>query len=471
MRFLRALAAVIPLALATAPVALRAQVPVWSLREELRIGQGAFLDDLPEIISFVTGRDGHGYALSTAAELLIFHPRGRLLRRMPTIVPDAADREVDERARRLLEMAIAQIPPDAQGNAERALGRRRIRRSYDPMALGWVGDTLWLSRFGVTRLGLFNRNGDSIGTLPYAMDLGGPLANAPRALLPDRSLLWSITESPAERWPPEGVFPPPPGRYRMPVFPGAPSTSGTPGTQPVPGSPGPAATPEPPPAQRFLLRATLGGQVVQGMEMFTQSRRSTMVANPHGVTARIPIPFQDDPLFAVTPDGSEIVFVERYHAQRPGQASYMVARFDGRTGKRTARAYPYTPVPVTPATGDSIIRRLLGDPGSPVSRQFLEGFESPAAARGAILRALDVTKYHAPITDLVAGADRTVWLREHGTGAWLVLDRDGNAIGRVTLPPGTRLLHADRGSVWALLEDAPPGAPARTLVRHRVVKP
>ena len=470
MRRVRTPAIGILLTLGATPLASSAQAPAWSLREELRIGRGAFIDELPEITSFMTGPDGRAYALSRSVEILIFDRTGRLLRRVPTVGPDEATRDLPQRGREVIETGAGESSREGQGNGASRPGRTRFRTSYDPLAMGWVGDTLWISRFGVTHLGLFDRDGDSIGSLPFAMDIDGEVGNAPRALLPDRSLLWSITEARGEHWPPAEPIPPPSERYQMPVIPAPQATPTVPGLEPMPVIPGPPFPRDDPPARRFLLRATPGGKVLQGLEIFTPSRKSAVVTNPYGVTARIPIPFQDDPLIAVTPDGSEIVFVERYHAQRPERASYVVARFDGRTGKRTARAYPYAPSPVTAATGDSIVRGLLDSIASPISRRFLEGFSSRAAARAAVLRPLDVTKYLAPITDVVAGADRTVWLREQGTGAWLVIGRDGDVLGRVTLPAGARLLQGDRDSAWALLGDGPAKTASRTLVRYRLVK-
>jgi len=147
-----------------------------------------------------------------------------------------------------------------------------------------------------------------------------------------------------------------------------------------------------------------------------------------------------------------------------------VARYDGRTGKRTARPYPYTPQPLTQAASDSIANHLLDSIPNPFGRGFLEGFESRSAARAAMLRPLDITEFHSPVTEVVAGADRTVWLREQASGRWVVLGRDGEVLGRVALPRGARLLHADAGSVWLMLPDRPGVPGSRTLIRCRVVK-
>ena len=447
------IAAAAVLALAAAPIASRAQVPTLSVREELRIGKGAFTDELPEISSLVTGTDGRAYALSRSVEILIFDRRGRLLRRVPTISRDQPDGGLSDRARNLLDRVTGRIPAESAGNRTLSTGALRFSIAYDPLAMGWVGDTLWISRSGVTHVGLFDRNGDSTGALAFAIDIEGQRANTPRALLPDRSLLWSITQSQGEGWLGDRPIPRPPEMYRMPVIPGPP-----------------VAHDDAPP-QGFLLRATPAGKVVQGLEIFTPPRRSAPVVNPRGVTAWIPSPFQDHPLIAVTPDGSEIVFVERYGARRPEQGRYVVVRFDGRTGRRTARAYPYVPIPVTPATRDSIVRRLTDGSESSLSPHFLAGFGSPAEARAAIERPLAGAEYHSPITDVIAGADRTVWLREHGTGAWLVLGHEGDVIGRVTLPRGARLLHANRDAAWALVTEGPAQTPIRTLVRYRVGTP
>ena len=48
--------------------AAHAQAAAWTVREELRLGNGAFIDDLPAISRLVTGPDGRVYALSWAAD-------------------------------------------------------------------------------------------------------------------------------------------------------------------------------------------------------------------------------------------------------------------------------------------------------------------------------------------------------------------------------------------------------------------
>jgi hypothetical protein len=114
---------------------------------------------------------------------------------------------------------------------------------------------------------------------------------------------------------------------------------------------------------------------------------------------------------------------------------------------------------------------MVDSADSPLQRSFLNGFPSTTTARHTIRAALDVPAFHAPVTEVLAGADRTVWLREHGTGKWIVLARDGNVLGRIALPSGARLLHGDRETAWAVLEPTRGRAGSRALVRYRLEAP
>jgi hypothetical protein len=440
------------LALIATPVAARGQASAWTLREELRLGNGASIDGLPPIARLVTNRDGHAYALSNSGEVIVFDRAGRVLRRVQTITREQNEKELRELAIERMERLRQELPEGARIQGPITVRSGPPQVTVVDIRMGWVGDTLWLSRFGMRHVALFNASVSGIGTIPFTPEIDGRPANHPLALLADRSLLRTITSQESTTWPPDRVIRPPYGTYQMPVIPAPPLPRDE---QPLHG---------------FLLRSAPDGRVLQGLEIFIQPRKPVVIENPYGVTATIPIPFQDHPLIAVTPDGSEIIFVERYRAQRPDQATYSVARFDARTGKRTARPYAYKPVPLTPATGDSLVSRLIDSTRSPITPQFLDGFRSPAAARAAILEDLDIGEYQTPIADVIAGADRSVWLREHVTGSWIVLGRNGDMLGRVTLPSDVRLLHADADTVWGLSERGAGSSVSRALIRYRLVK-
>jgi hypothetical protein len=437
-----AMAFITTLALVEPRASVRAQVPEWTVREELRLGDGTgSVGRLPPISRLIPGRDGSVYALAPSGELLVIGPRGASVRRTRTLVEALTPSGVRERAD-----SFARRPAFPRQGA-----------SADVLAgglfAGRTGDTLWVTGRGMRKVVLLAPTGDPIGAIPYDSTVAGGPADPPLALLADGSLLRTIISRERPSWPPPRTMPPPPpGTYRMPVIPGPPVAE--------------ADAPD----QGFLVRVAPDGNVIQGLEIFAVGRKEVTLRNRYGEAARVPVPFADDPLIAVTPDGSEVVFVERYRASRPGSASYSVARFDVTTGKRMARHYEYTPAPMTMSTVDSVLARMVDSADSPLPRSFIDGFSSSTAARNAIRTALDVPAYHAPITEIVAGADRTVWLREHATGNWIVLARNGSARGRVALPSGARLLFGDGETAWAVIEPAHGRAGSRVLVRYRFVK-
>jgi hypothetical protein len=234
--------------------------------------------------------------------------------------------------------------------------------------------------------------------------------------------------------------------------------------------PGPALPGANMPAQELLVRTRPDGTVLQGLEIYVAARPPIVIQGPYG-SARFPYPFQDNPLIGVSPDGREVVFVERYGATRPGPARYSIARFDVVTGKRSARFHEYTPFPITPRAIDSLLTRLVDSATTAARGAFSYAFPSPGEAKAALRAALDPPAFHIPVTDMLVGADRTVWLAERLTGRWLAHTPDGGIAGRVALPPGARLVYADRDTIW-VANVAPGGRTgARVLVRYRIVKP
>jgi hypothetical protein len=380
----------------------------WTLREELRVGDAAGpADDLSGVSAAVAGRDGMLYVAAGSGEIVIFDRRGSAVRRLP----------------------------------------------IGAASLGWIGDTLWTIRPTAQHVTLLGARGAPIGRISFALDVEGSLADLPIALLADRSLLRTIT--PRSRLEMPTLPPPkPPAQYRMPVIP-----------------PGPAMPDADPPGRGFLVRTSSEGKVLQGLEIFTADRTEVTVRDQYGDIIRAPYPFHEQPLIAVTPDGAEIVFVERYQATRPDRATYTIARFDIATRKRTVSRHEYVPTPMSETMVDSLLGALVDSAVAPRSASLYGGFTSPAAARAAIRAAVEVPAWHVPVTDILAAADRGVWLRERATRRWIIHARDGRAPAGVTLPPGERPVFADADVVWTVapLRGGPAGAQA--LVRYRIVRP
>ena len=420
----------------------------------MRIGAGAGIDRLPRVSRVVAAPDRSVHVLTVTDELIAFDRSGRLVGR---------HRVITEERRRAIssaeEMAVIERMREDRLRAPRGPGRYEMRGGpYGAMApdksrtLGWIGDSLWVATRGTGTVALFRPDGRAIREIPYTPSLEGSPASVPLGLLADGSLLRTISWRDASPRARERSMPPPPETFRMPVIPVPPHGD------------------EDDAGRGFLLRASADGEVLQGLEIFAEPRLPVLIRNPYGSAVQLDVPFRDHPLIAVTPDGAEVIFLERYRATRPGSASYSIARFDVTARRRSARHYPYVPRPVSRATIDSVLTLIMDGPGSPVTDRFVYGFPSVAAATAVIEAALEIPAYHPPVTDLVAGADHTVWLREHASSPWTVLDRAGAVIGTVALPSGVRLVHADAESAWGVIDPPLVSDSSAVLVRYRLVK-
>ena len=420
-----------------------AQPADWTLREELRMGGNAgSADDIPLATRVLVGRDGEVYVLSPLGGVTVFDRSGRVIRRVR--IPDS-----------LVVASLREEAVSALGRARDGLSPAEEAAAVRPQiwsAMGWLGDTLWIIDRSTPRVVLSGPRGDSVGAIPISRDVEGGRAAAVVAVLADRSLLRRLVpENPT----PGAPLPPPsapPDRYRMPII------------------PGPSTPDDGQPLQGFLVRTAPDGRILQGLEVFVEPRPPIVVRGPYG-SARIPYPFQDRPLIGGTADGREVVFVERYAATRPGPARYSIARFDVETGKRSARFHEYTPAPVTERTIDSLLTRFVDFARSGEPRRFAQLLPTVEAAKASLRAALDLPAFHTPVTGMVVGEDRTVWLREWATGRWVAHTPDGRTPGRVALPAATGLVHADGDVIWAVRNIPGQGPGAQVLVRYRIVRP
>ena len=415
--------------------------PDWTLREDLRLsGRPGSADVVGDLAQIAVGRDGNVHVLAPRSGITVFDPGGAIVRRVriPSGVIAAGLRE----------------------RAESALSQRRDDISPTPeleplslwSAMGWLSDTLWVVDRVTRRVELLGPQGTAVGAIPFTASVEGDRPGAVLAVLADRSLLRAmpmLAPAPRQATRPRSA---PPDRYRMPIVP-------------------PPARPEAThPSQAFLIRTAPDGAILQGLEIVVEPRPPMVVESPYDSTSFV-YPFQDNPLIGVSADGREVVVVERYGAARPGPARYSIARFDVATGKRSARFHEYTPAPITPGTIDSLLSRLVDSAEEGEHRRFAYAFQSRAQAKAAIRAALDAPAFHAPVEAMVVGADRTVWLRERATGRWLAHTPDGRIAGRVSPPPGSRLVYADRSTIWVVASPSGARPASRSLIRYRIVRP
>ncbi len=385
--------------------------PEWRLREELRFGDDPGADDdLAAVRGLVVAPSSTVYALGDGA-IKVFRAgtRPRTLN-----LPGAA----------------------AAGGA-------------GPVRIGAIGDDLWVLQ-PPRLLTVIDTAGRVVRRISYPGDPATGPGVARELLLGDSTFISLLADGSFLRTmapPGEDGGPPPVRMYVLPL-PVAPDTSVR--------------------ATALLVRAAEDGEVIQGLEVLTSPWSDARVPSPFGDVAVVRQPFQDHPLVATSPDGREVVVVDRYAARRPGRATYAVIRFHGAGWKRTVGRFQYDPAPIHPAEVDSAATRVLDGPFPLGSSRFAAGFPSRAAALAAVRAVIRPADWHAPVTDVIVGTDRTVWLRDHGTGRWVAHGPGGLVLGAVTLPYGARLVYASERTLWVVtaLPGGPPGR--KVLVRYRV---
>lgn len=234
-----------------------------------------------------------------------------------------------------------------------------------------------------------------------------------------------------------------------------PGTAGV-GPRP-PGSPGVVRWAERTP----LLHLDRAGAVVD--TVVWEEHHGFVLHLPHtGDTLRVPLPFEDHPLFAVMPDGSGVVVVER-PVSRDTAAAYTAALVE--PGRDTVWAHSFTYRPR--AMDDQSVRRLVEGSLAPL---MAEGADSAVVSEAVeALRAVNrVPASWSPVSRVVGAQDGMVWIGREEAGdstTWEVLDSRGRLAGWVELPRGWEILAARADLVVVRDPDAPD---PRALVVHRL---
>ena len=397
----------------------------WTLREELRLGvEPGPADDLAGLRGIAVSPTGTVYAFGVG-DLVVFGPDRRATRRP----------------------SVSTIP---------------LRGG--PGGFGWWRDSLWAYDARGSFIALLNARGDVVRKLPYVGEpwdspadsehrSGEPTAlrRSRRALLGDTTFLALLADGSVLR--------------TMPL----PDASDTLPRATMRIIPGPARVDTSTRVTTLLVRAALTGEVLRGLEMLAGPWSDARVPSPYGHVARVAQPFQDHQLVATTPDGSEVIVVERFAPLRPGLATYAIARFHAVTGRRWSHRFQYDPTPVTETDVEVALSRMLDSARGAVPPQFVHGFPSRVAAASALRSVIRRPAYHSPFTDIVVGADRSVWLLEHATGRWVAHTADGRVAGSIALPARGRPVHADSGVLWTVAPATEPGR-GQVLIRHRIIE-
>jgi hypothetical protein len=354
-------------------------LPEWALHEELRIGS---VDDPDQ-------------ALTSIGQVMV-GPDGRVYVSQPQ---DAMVRVFDRTG-----AAAGVIGTRGQGPGEfRSMA-----------AMGFLGDTLWVSDRGARRVSRFAADGTFLTsatwlTPSWQADGTMFMASPPQVILPDGSALAV------------------PGRM---VTVG--STSG--GMQAVE----PALVRSAP-----VVRMDTTGQITDTV-LWQRRRAGSTIFTFQGQQLAFQLPLNDAPLVAVAPDGTGAVEVERELPPDPDGPVFTTRRITPDGDTAFARAYPYTPVPMR----DEHVRRLAED----LSERYNRAGPGPSAAQieGAWRSAGFVPESLPPVTEMAVAQDGTIWLRREEPppgepAVWEILDGTGAPIGTVRLPAGQRVATAADG--------------------------
>lgn len=306
----------------------------------------------------------------------------------------------------LADLAIHEFMPGGQlrrtfGRPGSGPGEFRSIGNY-----GLLGDTLWVSDYILSRITLFvdGRVAGTIVPTPAAASAGW---SNPLALLPGRTAVM------------------------LPAISGAALRDGS-------------AT------FRTVLRGSLAAATIDTL-LRVPARNSVFALPVGGGTRYFPQPFNDDPVFAASPDGDWLLSVTPSDAGSTTTLEIQMRDATGRQRYRTSMSIAGEPV--SSRSVDSVIAAI---------RQ--RAADAPA---DVVRRALRIPRMHPVIRGaLVSGeGEALLRLRTPGGGeTWNLLSATGAPIALLDVPAGAEVIGIDRGVVWALVRDADD---VPSIVRYR----
>ncbi len=368
-------------------VDLAGSAPRWTIAEDLRIPSEGDRYLLTEVFDLQVGQHG------------------------VIIIGDAQER-------RLLAF-------DSAGPFQRSLGKRGYGPGefQSPKAMGWLGDTLWVTDEAQLRVSHFDLERGHLATVRISGPAIPPgLPRPPNYLLADGSVAielqvgsrqlaktQEVTEIPVLRLSRQGVI------------------------------------------LDTLARLPLGYRVVY----VPVGRRELYSAHPLPM-----IPF-----WKASPTGDFLVFVDLPSVRSGAHGTIRIAFRKPSGGALRAVEFPFSPQDLSRAVRDSVIESLANG----LSKVLPEHPPVPAL-RSTLKSHIPFPRFRPPVTGLVVGRDSTVWLRREETGGatvrWDVLDWFGNLVGSCEIPTALTVFQAQRTAFWGVIPDED-GAP--DVVRYRVI--
>lgn len=317
---------------------------------------------------------------------------------------------------------------DDRGNRVRTIGRGgEGPGEFDrPFYLGFLGDTLWVNDGG-SRVTMFDTEGEVLSTLQVpsvTIDLGGGVMGFLQAGVMRNDGRMHATQGLAVMAGPGGG-----------------------GTR----------------SDSILIPEVLfdrNGKVVDTVGFTTRRLTSGPRVRLSGRDVSAPTAPSDDALRVLDPGG--VLNVERTAAESPGEAMFTVTR-TGLTGDTVyRRSFGYTPQGFEPEFVDTLIARRVQS-----YARVLD--EDPANMERTFRSAMEIPPFQTPVTTAIVGVDGSAWLRREDDGGptfwWVVLDPEGDPVGRFELPRSVSILWARIGMVYGSATD---DFDIPWLVRYRV---
>lgn len=305
-----------------------------------------------------------------------------------------------------IEHDVAVFSPEGQPMTR--IGRRgRGPGEFEGVsAMGWLGDTLWVSDQRQARTSLFDRDGSLLTTFRQAVhvDARHGWRALPTAYLEGGNVL---------------------------SVPGVSQTA--------------FSTRDPAPVPVLLsgrqgdVLDTIALQPVQGRALSLRAPNGAAILSSYQPFSEVPIP-------AVDPAGRRVILVDRPAAEKADVGYFHVSARDATGRPEWSHVYSYKPTALSGAVRDSILRQLTAE--------FRETFGSAGLAERAVKAALLLPRFVPPVTSVIVGTDGTIWLRRedvsHSHVVWFVLDDRGQLLAWLTLPRGSTIKTASRSGIWAV---------------------
>ena len=269
-------------------------------------------------------------------------------------------------------------------------------------SIGVLGDTLWAVDQGLRRVVLFDTDGRHLATIGARRDVvqwpGSPESVVPRAVLRRGMIATQRLET------------------------------GSVGQQ-----------------QLLLLGGT--GELLTQLAVFSLTKERLVVQSERATSVSTYQPLNDSPLWAHSPDGSQMVVVDRTAAteSRSARLTVTVTRADGTRASLTTCTY--RPAPVRPEAESAFIGEAV--------KRHRRMFGSQREAEAAVRRSLYLPAFYPPVEDLAYDSSGRIWLRatrisDTDESTWLLLQPSGTVT--LVAAPSNFTVHSAAGSVVYGLE-------------------